>query len=36
MELLEDQRLRHRTSGRPLKYDDLIKFGIQIADALEE
>src|SRR5215467_12348216 len=35
MELLEGQTLRHRISGKPLKRDDLLDLGIQIADALE-
>jgi hypothetical protein len=31
MELLEGQTLRHRMGGKPLKTEDLLEFGIQIA-----
>src|ERR1044071_1805707 len=35
MELLEGQTLRHHIGGRPLKPEQLLEWGIQIADALE-
>src|SRR5260370_39301885 len=35
MELLEGQPLRPRIGGKPLKTEDLLDFGIQIADALD-
>src|SRR5215469_14616444 len=35
MELLEGQTLRQRIGGKPLKLDDLLELGIQIADALD-
>lgn len=35
MELLEGQTLRHRIGGRPLKIEEIIALGIQIADALD-
>src|SRR6266540_2475977 len=35
MELLEGQTLRHRIGNRPLKTEELVEFGIQIADALD-
>jgi non-specific serine/threonine protein kinase len=35
MELLDGQTLKHRIAGRPMKLDELIEFGIQIADALD-
>src|SRR5256714_1979339 len=35
MELLEGQTLRHRIGGKPLKIEELLDLGIQIADALE-
>jgi non-specific serine/threonine protein kinase len=35
MELLEGQTLRHHIGGRPLKTQELLDLGIQIADALE-
>jgi serine/threonine protein kinase/Tfp pilus assembly protein PilF len=34
MELLEGTTLKHRIAGKPIKPDELIEFGIQIADAL--
>ena len=35
MELMEGQTLKHRIEGRPLKVDELLDLGIQIAGALE-
>ena len=35
MELLEGTTLKHRVTGQPMKADELIEFGIQIADALD-
>ena len=35
MELLEGQTLRHHIGGRPVKTEELLGLGIQIADALE-
>src|SRR6266852_5198230 len=35
MELLEGQTLKHRIEGKPLKVDQLLDFGVQIAEALE-
>jgi serine/threonine protein kinase len=35
MELMEGQTLRHHIGGRPLKADELLQLGIQIADALD-
>ncbi len=35
MELLEGHTLKNRISGKPLKIDDTIDLGIQIADALD-
>src|SRR5437879_1750584 len=35
MELLEGTTLKHRITGKPMKADELIEFGIQIADAFD-
>ncbi|MGB8063009.1 MAG: protein kinase [Candidatus Sulfotelmatobacter sp.] len=35
MELLEGATLKHRISGRPLEFELLLQFGIEIADALD-
>src|SRR6266545_5045639 len=35
MEYLEGQTLRERIAGKPLKLDELLDLGIQIADALD-
>jgi len=35
MELLEGQTLKHRIEGRPIKLDQILDYGIQIADALD-
>ncbi len=35
MELLEGQTLRQRIAGKPLKTEEVIELGIQIADALD-
>src|SRR6476661_6500848 len=35
MELLEGHTLRQRIGGKPMKLDELLDLGIQIADALE-
>jgi serine/threonine protein kinase len=35
MEYLEGQTLRQRIAGKPLKVDELLDLGIQIADALD-
>src|ERR1700756_4076418 len=35
MELLEGTTLKHRIGGKPMKTDELLEFGIQIADALD-
>ena len=35
MELLEGETLKHLVEGKPLKVDQLLDFGIQIAEALE-
>jgi len=35
MELLEGQTLRDRIAGRPLKTEELLEWGIQVADALD-
>jgi TolB-like protein/Tfp pilus assembly protein PilF len=35
MELLEGQPLRQRITGKPLKIDEVLELGIQIADALD-
>jgi serine/threonine protein kinase len=35
MEYLEGQTLKHRMGGKPLPSEDVLEFGIQIADALD-
>ncbi len=35
MELLEGQTLRQRIAGKPLKVEEVLELGVQIADALE-
>jgi len=35
MELLEGQTLKHRISAKPIKLDELLDIGIQLADALD-
>jgi len=35
MEMLEGQTLKHRIAGKPLEESEIVKLGIQIADALE-
>ena len=35
MELLEGETLKHRIEGRPLKVEQVMEYGIQIADALD-
>jgi len=35
MELLEGETLKHRIEGRPLKVEQVLELGIQIADALD-
>jgi TolB-like protein/Tfp pilus assembly protein PilF/predicted Ser/Thr protein kinase len=35
MELLEGQTLKHRIEGKPLKADEVLELGIEIADALD-
>ncbi len=35
MELLEGETVKHRSSSGPLRLDDVLEFGIQIADALD-
>jgi Tol biopolymer transport system component len=35
MQLLEGQTLKHRISAKPFKLDELLEFGIQLADALD-
>jgi non-specific serine/threonine protein kinase len=35
MELLEGQTLKQRITGKPLKTDEVLEFGIQVADALD-
>src|SRR5580704_15901461 len=35
MELLEGQTLKHRLSGEPLKAQEILELGIQLADALD-
>jgi len=35
MELLEGQTLKHRIAAKPLKLDELLELGIQLADALD-
>jgi hypothetical protein len=34
MEFLEGETLKHRSSGQPLETDEILEFGIQIADGL--
>src|ERR1017187_8629918 len=34
MEFLDGQTLKHRISGKPLPPDEVLEFGIEIADAL--
>jgi serine/threonine protein kinase/Tfp pilus assembly protein PilF len=35
MELLEGETLKHRIEGKPFKVDELLEFGVQIAEALD-
>jgi TolB-like protein/Tfp pilus assembly protein PilF/predicted Ser/Thr protein kinase len=35
MELLEGETLKHRIEGKPIRVDELLEFGVQIAEALE-
>jgi hypothetical protein len=35
MQLLEGQTLKHRIAGKPLKVDEILELGIQLADALD-
>ncbi len=35
MELLEGQTLKHRLEGKPMETDEILDFGLQIADALD-
>src|ERR1700739_3349092 len=35
MEYLEGETLKHRIEGKPLKYEQILELGIQIADALD-
>jgi len=35
MQLLEGQTLKHRISAKPLKLDEILELGIQLADALD-
>ncbi|MGI8783532.1 MAG: protein kinase domain-containing protein [Acidobacteriota bacterium] len=35
MEMLEGRTLKHRISGQPFSTDELLEFGVQIADALD-
>src|ERR1700726_3409338 len=35
MELLEGQTLKHMIGGRPLKVEEVLELGVQVADALD-